>query len=227
MRPVLRAGGRGHGGSGLLGQLDDVPADRAARAVDQDALPCLQAGVLEERLPGRQPGRGQRRGVGQSDRVRGGGQRPGGRGDVLGGRAGRGHRQERHHRVPGAPAADPLADLGDDAGHVEVRDVREGHREHLLQETGADRDVHRVERGAGHLHHHLPRSCGRAVGVLVDQDVAVAVGVVTHCFHDLSSLGASKLKHMETITRFDFEAIHVGWVTFITCFEFATCTVEK
>src|SRR5262249_30719416 len=55
--------------------------------------------------------RGQRRGVGQLDRARRGGQRPGGRGGVLGGRAGRGHRQERHHRVPGAPAADPRADL--------------------------------------------------------------------------------------------------------------------
>jgi hypothetical protein len=65
-----------HGGTGLLGELDGVPADRA---VDQDALLRLQAGVLEQRLPSRQPDRGQCRGVGQLDRAGGGGQRLGGR----------------------------------------------------------------------------------------------------------------------------------------------------
>jgi hypothetical protein len=63
--------------------------------------------------------------------------------------------------------------------------------------------------------------------VLVHQDVAVAVGVVTHCLHDLSSRCASKLKHVGTVTRFDFEAIPFGWVTLVTVLEFATCTVEE
>jgi hypothetical protein len=113
-------------------------------------------------------------------------------------------------RVPGAPAAHALACLGDDAGHVEVRYMREGHREHLLHEAPADRHVQRVERGTGHLHHHLPRSRHRSVGVLVDQDAAVAVRVVTHCLHDFSSrLRASKLKHIKNDICFDFEATSV------------------
>src|SRR4029077_20686945 len=131
------------------------------------------------------------------------------------------------HSVPGAPAADPRTDLGDDTGHVEVRDVREVHREHLVHKARADRDIHRVERGAGHPHHHLPRARHRTVSLLVDQDVAVAVGVVTHCLHDLPLLGTSKLKHTETVTCFDFEAISLRRVMLVTCFEFVTCTVEE
>jgi hypothetical protein len=166
-------------------------------AVDQDALPDLKLGVFEQRLPGRQPGRRQRRGVGQLNGAGRGGHHIGRHGDVLGSRARRGHRQERHDRVPGAPAAYPLADLGDDPGYVEVRDVREGHREHLLHEPGADRDVYRVERGAGHLDRYLPRTRHRAVGLLVDQDAAVAVRVVTHCLHDLSSVRCFEIEAYE------------------------------
>ena len=50
----------------------------------------------------------------------------------------------------------------------------------------ADRNVQRVERGAGDLHHHLPRARHRAGGVLADQDSAIAVGVKTHGPHSLS-----------------------------------------
>ena len=35
---AARAAGRGHGGTGLPGELDGVPADRAARSVDQDGV---------------------------------------------------------------------------------------------------------------------------------------------------------------------------------------------
>jgi len=38
---------------------------------------------------------------------------------------------------------------------------------------------------------------------------------------------ASKLKHMKTVTCFDFEAIPLGRVTLVTCFEFATCRMER
>jgi len=41
----------------------------------------------------------------------------------------------------------------------------------------------------------------------------------------LSSLRASKLKHVKTVTCFDFEAIPAVRVTFVTYFEFATCTM--
>jgi hypothetical protein len=44
---AARAGGRHNGGTGRLGQLDGVPADRAARPVDQHALPGRQVDVLE------------------------------------------------------------------------------------------------------------------------------------------------------------------------------------
>jgi hypothetical protein len=68
-----------------------------------------------------------------------------------------GHRQERHHRVPGAPAARPLAGLGDDAGHVEIRDVREGQREHLSRD-----DLHHLgdimTRVRDHMRAQPPRS---------------------------------------------------------------------
>jgi hypothetical protein len=43
----------------------------------------------------------------------------------------------------------------------------------------------------------------------------------------ISPHGASKLKHVETVTRFDFEAIPLRWVTLVTVLEFATCTVEE
>src|SRR5215203_6164410 len=57
------------------------------------------------------------------------------------GRARLGHRQKCHDRVVDIPTAHALANLGDGAGQIEVRDVGEGHREDLLQGARADRGI--------------------------------------------------------------------------------------
>ncbi|MFI0933844.1 hypothetical protein ACH4RG_19190 [Streptomyces sp. NPDC021019] len=50
------------------GELHHETADRAPRSIDQHGLTGLQLGELEQRLPGRQPGQRQRRGVHQFGR---------------------------------------------------------------------------------------------------------------------------------------------------------------
>jgi hypothetical protein len=190
----------------LVGELDGVAPDRASGPVDQDALTGAQPGVLEQRLPGRQPDHGQGRGVGRVDRLRGPDEHVGRHGHVLRGCAGRVHRQERDDRVPHAPALDAFAERGDGAGDVDARYVREREREGLPQVAGADRRVDRVERRAGDPHQHLPLARNRTLGLLVGQDAAVAVLVVADCLHDSSSRIASMSKYMEVVIRFDIEA---------------------
>lgn len=145
--------------------------------------PRPQSGELEQGLPGREPGRRQRRGVGQLHRPRRGGQHLGRREHVFGGGVGV-HRQERHHRVAHLPSLDAFAELGHRAGDIEAGHVREAEREHLLQRTGANSDVDRVERGARDLDQHLARAGGRPLGLLVLQHITAAVPVVSHCLHD-------------------------------------------
>jgi len=98
------------------------------------------------------------------------------------------HRQEANHRVADADPRDALAELGDRSGDVDPGRVREAHGELLLQIAGADRGVDRVERGRRDLDERLARCGVRLCGVFVAHDLRIAIRVVAHCFHGMSSL---------------------------------------
>ena len=53
-RDIGCARGRGNGCAYMLGQLDGKGADAAGAGLDEDLLPLLQAGLLDQRLPCRQ-----------------------------------------------------------------------------------------------------------------------------------------------------------------------------
>ncbi len=132
------------------------------------------------------PGGGQRGGVGEVGGAGRGGEGAGVGDGVFGGGPGCVGGQGGDDGVAGGPAGDAVADVGDDAGDVEVGDVGEGDGEVLLDVPGADRDVEGVERGACDLEDYLPGGGCRAFGFFVDEDAAVAVGVVADCLHDFS-----------------------------------------
>ena len=177
-------GGRGdHVCAGPLGQLHRVAADRAAGAVDQHALPLLEPGVVEERLPRSQADHRQRRGVRERD-VRGRRRQDlGRRDDELRGRTRGGHRQEGDDRVADRDVLDALAERVDRAGDVDARRVGQRHRERALQVAAADAGVDGVERRRGDADAHLAGAGDGLLDVLVAQHVGIAVLVKSHCLH--------------------------------------------
>jgi agmatine deiminase len=174
---------RGHVRPRVDGELHHEAADRAPRPVDQDGLTGLQFGEIERRLPGREAGQRQRRGVDQLDRPGCRGQGLGRGEHVLGGAAGGVEGQHRHDPVADLQAGHVRAEFGDGARQVDPRHVRESDRDHFGQDTGADVVVDRVERRGRHPHQHLPGAGDRTVDVLVAQDLAAAELVETYCLH--------------------------------------------
>src|SRR6516225_1052903 len=72
-------------GAGPAGQLDGHGSDPAAGAVDHHGLAGLEVAMVEQRLPGREPGLWDRSGFGEIDRRRLGRQTASLDGHVLGG----------------------------------------------------------------------------------------------------------------------------------------------
>jgi hypothetical protein len=62
-QPQVDGGGADHPGTAQPGELDRHVTDPAGRAVDENGLPRLQPGLLEERLPRRENYVRQSRGV--------------------------------------------------------------------------------------------------------------------------------------------------------------------
>ena len=89
---------------------------------------------------------------------------------------------------PTATLVDALAERVDGAGDVDAGDVRQRHRERVLQIAAADAVVDGVERRRGDAEPHLAGTGDGLLDVLVAEDVGVAVLVETHCLHvgDLS-----------------------------------------
>jgi DNA-binding MarR family transcriptional regulator len=209
---ALAVAGGSDVGPGLLGELDRGTAHRAAGAVDEDRLSLLETGVLEQCLPGRECDGGQGGGRGEVDRARRGGHHLHGCEHVLGGRAVGADRQESYDGVADLVARHVWAELGDGAGEVGARHDRERQGEHVRQVPGTDHRVDGVERAAGHFHQHLARARDRPVDLLDCQDVAVAVLVVSDCFHDyLPSVRSGLLRYRSIFNLYCFD-IETPWI---------------
>jgi hypothetical protein len=183
---TLGAAGPGRGdhlGTGLLGQLHRVSADRTAGAVDQHPLTGGQLAMVEQRLPRGQAHQRERRRVGQRDVPGRPRQDLCGCDDVLRGRPRPRHRQETDDLVTDRDLVHVVAERVDRAGDVDSRRVRQLDRDGALHETGADVAVHAVEGRRGDADPDLTGTRGGLLDVLVTQNLGTAVLVKTHCLH--------------------------------------------
>ena len=185
-RDIGRAGRRGDGRAQMPGQLDGKGAHAAGACLDEDLLPLLQPGLLDERLPGRQGHQGN--GSGFFHREAAGFQRQ--RGfldrDEFSERADPQIVRSRIDLVPGLEQPHESADPDDFPGNVVAQDERHAVRQEHLEVAMADLGVEQVH----------------PCGMDLDQDLVVAqlgrrhvgpperallsIPVENECFHEMS-----------------------------------------
>jgi hypothetical protein len=105
-------------GPHVVGELYGDGPDTACGAVDQDSLPCHEAGVVEQALPGGQPGDRQRGGHGVVDVRREWGEVAGLHRAVLGEGAVAGPVGQSEHPLADGQAGGAVAQLDDDTGQL-------------------------------------------------------------------------------------------------------------
>jgi len=112
--PVPGPAGSDHAGAQLVRQLHRDRPDATRRPVDQDGLARLEVGVVEQALPGGQPGNGQSGGHGVVDAGRKRGQVAGLHRGVLSQRPVAGPVGQPEHPLAHGQAGGAVAQLGND-----------------------------------------------------------------------------------------------------------------
>ncbi len=142
-RPLRRAGGAEHRGAELLGQLHRGDPDAAGRGVDQDRLPHLQPGQLDERVIGGEEDHRSGGGLGQGPALRHRGQEPL-VGDHL---RGEGRGEEAHDEVAGLQSGHVRGGLQHHPGPLQAQlsglaRVHSEHVQHVAEVHPAGLQLH-------------------------------------------------------------------------------------
>ncbi|BBJ37767.1 hypothetical protein SSPO_004850 [Streptomyces antimycoticus] len=175
--PVGGPAGADDAGAGLAGELYRDRADAARGAVDQDGLAGGEVAVVEQALPGGEPGDGQCGGQGVVDVSRQRGEVAGFHRDVLGERAVAGPVGQAEHPLADAQAGGAESQLFDDTGQLVPGHARRpvvacaiGPRGGPVQLSGGDArgvyphdDVVLGRVGVGHVRQGQPGETGVTV----------------------------------------------------------------
>ena len=165
------------------GELDRVHPHTTGPALDQDTFARLEAGLVRQRLPGRERGQGQRGGLSVGYRARPACQVGRRSWHVVGSGSVPVERDEAVHLLPSGQAGRVLAQHANNPGHL----VRGNDRRAVPAIPGGPgrvpgqlgkRNARRV-----HLHQGLARPRHRDRGLLEYQLLWPAAGVRTQCHH--------------------------------------------